>query len=200
VASISLPAIAAIGAGSLLVWSGVKGWSIVATLGDLVTGVKPKEQTPSALVDPTYKSPSGPDSPVPNGGGDLAGVALGYQGHAYNFGGAPGPDGSQPWDCSSFCNFCVAIKMGWAIPGYKPGQYNGKTHGPATGQWAIWSGLQRVSRGDVARGDIILWGGHMGIAVDNSTMISALNAREGTRVTKIEGTGRGPIIFTGRIK
>lgn len=199
-AKISLAAVSAIGAGSLLVWSGIKGWSVLGTLGDLVTGVKPQAQVASQLVDPgsaQVSSGIGVAGGSSNAGG-LAGIAQGYQGHAYKFGGAPGPGGTDPWDCSSMVNFIVALKMGWAIPGYKPGQYDGKTHGPATGQWAVWPGLTRVTESEVQAGDIIVWTGHMGIAISNTHMVSALNEREGTRETVINGTAPGPIVMRGR--
>lgn len=202
-AKVSLAAVSAVGAGSLLVWSGIKGWSVLATVGDLITGNAPKTQVSSALVnaDAATVGTSGiGTAPGASNAGGLAGIAETYIGHAYKFGGAPGPGGANPWDCSSMVNFIVAIKQGWAIPGYKPGQYDGKSHGPATGQWAIWSGLNRVTESEVQAGDVIVWGGHIGIAISNTRMVSALNEREGTRETQINGTAPGPILMRGRFK
>ena len=187
-------ALVATSLGTLLVWSGIKGWSVLATLGDLVTGVKPSGSNLNPLGGGAAKDAVGGSA----GGGGIAAVAQQYVGHAYSYGGAPGSDGSQPWDCSSFVNFVTSIKLGLAIPGYAPGKYDGSTHGPVTGQWGIWPGLGHVSRAAVIAGDIIVWAGHMGIAVDNQHMVSALNERQGTLVTPIEGYGNGPILCYGR--
>lgn len=185
----------AVSAGILFVWSGIKGWSIMGTLTDLVTGVKPQGSVKAlTTLDP------GDQGITSAGGGDVVSTAMQGLGHAYRFGGAPGLDGSRPWDCSSFVNFVVGIKLGRAIPGYGAGKYRGDVHGPPTGMWAVWNGLQRVSRNNVGPGDIIVWPGHMGIATSNSQLISALNPREGTKITKIEGTAPGPILMTGRLR
>src|SRR6266511_4581663 len=121
-------ALTAVGVGVLLMYSGVKGWSILGTLGDLITGVPPSQPVINPLTSPgpADGSPSGTSigaGPGENAG--LAGIALQYQGHAYRFGGAPGPDGENPWDCSSFVNFVVGVKAGRAVPGYAAGTYRG---------------------------------------------------------------------------
>lgn len=186
-------AMAAIGVGTLFVWSGIKGWSILGTVGNLVTGSKPSQSVANELVVP------GTQSFGSNPGG-VAGTALEYQGHAYSFGGAPGKDGSKPWDCSSFVNFVVGVRLGLAIPGYGPGKYNGSSHGPPTGTWAVWSGLSRIGRSEVSAGDIVVWFGHMGIAISNTEMISAQNPKDGTKVSGIDGFGTGPVLTYGRLK
>lgn len=179
--------------GLLFIWSGVKGWSILATLGDIVTGKKPNED----VINPLAISSNG-TTPTGNAGG-IAGIAQQYVGHAYLFGGAPGKDGTQPWDCSSFVNWIVSVKAGMAIPGYGPGKYDGTSHGPTTGQWAIWTGMSTVSRANVQAGDILVWPSHMGIAVSNSQYISAHSPAERTTVTNIPTSGLGPLVRIGRL-
>lgn len=206
-------AVAAISIGGLFVWSGIKGWSILGTIQDVIGGSKPSGVLSNPL-DPTIfaskvgdvaGTAAGALDPSGTVGGlaglgvsSLAQVALGYQGHAYKYGGAPGADGSKPWDCSSFVNYVAAVRLGMAIPGYKPGQYKGATHGPPTGSWAVWSGFKTVSRADVVAGDIVIWAGHMGIAISNSQMVSALNPSAGTKQGAIDGAARGPIVRIGR--
>lgn len=181
--------LAAVGIGAVLVWSGIKGFSVLGTIRDLISGNRPQETPDATMVANTLSSVTG-----------LAGIAQAYAGHAYKFGGAPGRNGQNPWDCSSFVNFCVGIKMGRAIPGYKAGTYDGSIHGPATGQWGVWPGLGHLESPDLVQaGDIIVWLNHMGIAVDNQHMISALNAKEGTKVTPIAGYGNGPLLAYGRL-
>lgn len=189
-------ALASVGAGTLFVWSGIKGWSLTETIGDVISGKAPS----SSLMYPLAIPGQSASASVGGGGttSDLANLALSYQGHAYKYGGAPGMDGSKPWDCSSFANWCVS-KTGRAIPGYGPGKYNGTVHGPPTGSWGIWPGLRRISRANVQAGDIIVWTLHMGIAVSNSDMVSALNPSDRTKRTPIDGFGNGPLIKYGRL-
>jgi hypothetical protein len=87
-----------------------------------------------------------------------------------------------------------------AIPGYGPGKYDGSSHGPPTGTWAIWSGLSRIGRSEISAGDLIVWAGHMGIAISNNQMISAQNEANGTRISGIDGFGTGPVITYGRFR
>jgi cell wall-associated NlpC family hydrolase len=182
----------AIGIGSIFVWSGIKGWSLLGTAADLVTGKQPSQANINALTSGDTTTFVGTST------SGLAGAALQYQGHAYQYGGAPGPDGSQPWDCSSFVNFIAGIKLKLPIPGYAAGKYDGTFHGPPTGTWGIWTGIRHVTRQEVQAGDIIVWVGHMGIALDNTQMISALNPEVRTTITPIEGHGNGPILCYGR--
>lgn len=181
--------LAAIGAGSLFVWSGIKGWSITGTIGDVILGHRPNQSLAYALT-----------SPDPGGSGGISGGtasqaandALKYQGHLYKYGGAPGRNGQNPWDCSSFANWVFGHDMGAAIPGYGPGRYDGSVHGPPTGSWAIWPGLQSISAGQVQAGDIIIWPTHMGIAISNTHMVSAVGP-DGTHSTKQDPIhGGGP--------
>jgi cell wall-associated NlpC family hydrolase len=198
-------ALAATSIGVLFVWSGIKGWSVLATMGDLITGVKPNQPVANPLSSGTagVASPSALSGiyqgPAISGG--IASIAVQYQGHAYIFGAAPGRDGSRPWDCSSFVNWVVGVKGNRAIPGNAPGQYTGTTHGPPTGMWAAWSGMDTIKRSQVQAGDILLWAGHMGIAISNTQMISALNPRITTKITTIDaGVGRGPLVRCGRLR
>lgn len=184
--------------GILLIWSGVKGWSVLGTIGDLITGKKPNESVSFPL---SVKTGSGSGSAVSGSATGIAEIAMQYVGHSYLFGGAPGRDGSRPWDCSSFVNYVVGVKAGKAIPGNGPGKYTGTSHGPATGNWAAWAGMDTVKRSDVQAGDILLWFGHMGIATGHNTMISALNPKVGTKTQTIDsGVGRGPLLRIGRLR
>jgi hypothetical protein len=193
-------ALAAIAIGSVFIWSGAKGWSILGTAGDLILGTKPDQPVVNKLTTDAALPP-GVLSDIPGGAnaGGLVGLAMSYQGHAYRFGGAPGVNGTNPWDCSSFVNYCVGAKLQRPIPGLAPGKYNGSFHGPPTGVWAAWSGMKRITRAEVGPGDILVWLGHMGIAIGNGQMISALNPAEGTKVTPIDGFGNGPLITMGRL-
>lgn len=186
------------GTGVLFVWSGIRGWSILGTIGDAITGTKPNQPVSYPLTIAPNGTSSGGGSGAGNASGIVA-IAMQYVGHAYLFGGAPGKDGSRPWDCSSFVNWIVAVKAGLAIPGNGPGKYTGTSHGPTTGVWAAWTGMSSVKRADVQAGDILVWSGHMGIATSNSQYISAHSPAERTTVTNIPKTGLGPLVRMGRL-
>lgn len=192
-------ALTAVGIGSVLIWSGVRGWSVLATIGDLITGKKPQQSVAYPLEIAGEKA--GPPTSDTGTVSGIAGIALQYVGHAYRFGGAPGRNAENPWDCSSFVNYVVGVRAKRAIPGNAPGKYTGTTHGPPTGVWAAWSGMTTIKRSEVQAGDILLWLGHMGIATSNTGMISALNPKAGTKTQQIDsGVGRGPLVRIGRLK
>lgn len=175
-------AVAAVGAGVVFVYSGVKGWSVLSTIQDVVAGKAPKESETNVLT--SSGGGNGSTGPGGNTGNALADEALKYKGHAYLYGGSPGPNAANPWDCSSMVN-SDASRIGLPIPGYGPGEYDGSTHGPPTGSWLIWPGLKRVPVAQAQAGDIVIFAGHMGICINNKQMISALNPKDGTQVTNI---------------
>jgi cell wall-associated NlpC family hydrolase len=197
-AEINGRALTAVAVGTLFVWSGVKGWSVLATIGDVVKGRKPSE---SGVTPLTVAGDDTGDGGTQGafGGGTITGTGTGaavaaeavkWVGHPYRYAGAPGMDGKGFWDCSSFCNFIYAIKFGLPIPGYGPGKWNGSNHGPPTMSWAVWPGIKNVSRAEVQAGDVILWVGHMGIAISNSHMVHAPNPKRGTVIDRIEVEGK----------
>jgi len=191
-------AVAVTSIGVLFVWSGIKGWSILGTVKDVITGVQPSGTNVNPLGVP-LSSTTDSGSVTLGGSGNIADIAKGYIGHAYRFGGAPGRDGTKPWDCSSFLNWVVGVRAGGAIPGYAPGKYDGSVHGPTSGQWAVWPGLVHLKAADMQPGDILVYSGHVAIVVDSGHVVSALNPREGTKITSWN-TGSGPVLVYGRLK
>ena len=188
----------ALGAGVLIFWSGFKGWGILSTAQDIITGKQPAGPAVNAPenVNPLTSQSAG----IYTGGTSISADAMQYQGHAYVYGGAPGRNGAQPWDCSSFVNWVVSHDLNLPWPG--AGQYDGTSHGPPTGLWGPWliaKGL-RVPGGIPAAqaGDIVVWAGHMGICIGPNQMISALDPADGTKVTPIQGYGNGPLLCVGR--
>lgn len=186
-------ALAAIGAGSLFIWSGIKGWSLTATIGDVILGHRPHQSLQYALTNADATSGGTSGGTAGNTSSQAANDALRYLGHIYKYGGAPGRNGQSPWDCSSFCNWVFGHDMGAAIPGYGPGKYDGSVHGPPTGSWAVWPGIRSISASEVQAGDIVIWPTHMGIAISNTDMVSATGP-DGTPSTKKDPIhGGGPI-------
>jgi cell wall-associated NlpC family hydrolase len=189
-------ALASIGIGSIFLYAGIKGYSIPSAIQAIVSGKSP---TTADTANPIQQS-AATITPGKNVfSSALAAIAVKYVGHAYLYGGAPGTDGSHPWDCSSFANWVVGHDAKLAIPGYAAGAYDGSGHGPATIEWGSWHRMAHVQRSEVQAGDLIVWSGHMGIATSNTSMVSALNEQLGTLVTPIDGYGSGPLLCYGRL-
>jgi len=100
----------------------------------------------------------------------------------------PGAVEASPYDYSA-AGLRVAERLGLPIPGYPAGAYTGSSHGPATGEWMVWSGLTTVGHnGSVAQaGDLAVWQTHMGICLGPNSMISAQDPANGTQVSAING-------------
>ena len=188
---------AALGAGTLLFWSGFKGWGVISTVQDIITGKQPSGQAVNAPQNVATGASVTGNFTVSNPG-SIAGDAMQYQGHAYRYGGAPGKDGSQPWDCSSFCNWVLSHDLGLAWPG--TGRYDGTSHGPPTGSWGAWFIARGMSvKGGIANaqaGDVVVWTTHMGICVGGGQMVSALNPSLGTKITPVQDSS--PLLCVGR--
>ena len=192
--------------GTILFWSGFTGNSIADTLKGFLKGTVPPHNPmapPSIGVNDSTpgsgSSGSSSGTPVTNSG--IANDALKYAGHAYLYGGAPGPQGKNPWDCSSFCNWVLGHDLGMSIPVYGK-NWNPSTHGPATGDYLLWGGAKTISHNakDAQAGDLCVWQTHMGIATGGGNMVSALNPSLGTKVTTIPGgSPGGELLFVRRI-
>lgn len=178
-------ALAAVITGGVFAWSGLMNKKITQTLQDILTGTKPVPGPGSADFAGVDNTGAGTVSTGGSASGDaIASDALRYQGHCYQFGGAPGTDGSGCWDCSSFCNWVIGHDFGLAIPGFPAGKYTGTSHGPPTIAWlaSIGTLTTHISRNQVRPGDLFVWQTHMGIALGQNSMISAENPLSGTAV------------------
>lgn len=121
-------------------------------------------------------------------GAQVAADAVRYLGHGYVSGG---------WDCSGMVNHVLSADLGMAIPGYKPGEFQGPPpHGPVVGDYLSWDGAQTVP-GPPLPGDLCIFGPdtHIGIATTGTLMVSALNPELGTRITAIEGAAPGVLVY-----
>lgn len=187
-------------AGGILVWSGIKGASLSASLKSLISGQAPSGANVNPVGTPVAGG-SGAAGGTAAGAGGIAGDALKYEGHAYQFGGAPGLDGSHPWDCSSFANWVVGHDAGMAIPGFAAGKYTGASHGPSTVSWLAWSGCKTIGHdGNQAQaGDLAVWQTHMGICTGPNQMISARSPASGTKPSSIDGFISGEVLFVRRL-
>lgn len=180
------PGLAAAAAGSLLLYAGIKGYSVPHALQAFVQG-QPPSGPPQYPIRP---APAAGGSGT-SGGGSSAAAAdfLSYAGRVPYVWGKASPAG---WDCSGSCNYVLCHDEGLPIPGYAGGSFDGSQHGPATFTWLSWAlagHLTRISRAQVQSGDIVLWWTHMGVAIDNQTYISAQDPQAGTAQASIDAGG-----------
>ena len=207
------PALGSIAAGGLLVFAGIKGYSLSTALQDILKGSSPLKET---IANPITGAPASGYPGADNPGGSapigtqtasgLANIAIGYEGKIhYCYGGAlNAPSMGCPagtLDCSSFANLC-ASQAGLPIPGYPAGSWNNASHGPDTIAWLGWTGLTTVGHnGNVAQaGDLAIWQTHMGICLGSNSMVSAQNPANGAQQSSINGFIPGEILFVRRYK
>lgn len=208
-AGVSGLAMAEIAGGLVLVWSGIEDQPITSSLQTLISGKKLTPTKDSTSVDTDVSQQIEASSGIGAiGGGSAAGSttdsaiandALGYQGHCYSYGGVPGTNGQGCWDCSSFCNWVLGHDLHLDIPGTQ--NYDGSSHGPNTLAYLIWGGGAHISKSEIQAGDLCVWQTHMGIAISNTEMISALNEQLGTLVTTItDAAPPGEVLVPMRVK
>jgi cell wall-associated NlpC family hydrolase len=191
-------AFGAIGVGSLLVYAGFKGYSLLKAARNLISGEPAsKGQTANLLTVPA-SSASSSGNLGSGTGAAIAADAMSYGGHCYDYGGAPGTNGAGCWDCSSFVNWVIGHDEGLAIPFYKAGGYNGSSHGPPTGAWLVWTGCTTVNAADAEPGDIVVGVTHMGIYEGAGNYMSAHDPAEGTSLKPVS-TFPDPIMLYRRL-
>jgi cell wall-associated NlpC family hydrolase len=204
-AGLSGIALAEIGLGVILAWSGIENEPIASTLRSLAGGQKPASGPPTSTGGYGTVPLSAPNltgsGAVTSAASDsaIATDALRYQGAGYVWAGAP-LEGVGNWDCSSFANWVCGKDLGLAIPGYAPSSYSGATHGPATTAWLVWGGLETVGHDGASSqaGDLCIWQTHMGIAIGGGRMISAQDPELGTGISGIDGAIPGELLFVRR--
>lgn len=133
--------------------------------------------------------------------GTISGDALKYKGLGYVYGGPASRPGD--WDCSSFVSYVLGHDLGLRLPGggkYGDPGYPPNAHGPVVVSYATWSGATAVRSPQA--GDLCCWvglgtGGHIGIAISSTHMISAYDTAQGTLVTPIQGAGPSgvPLVY-----
>jgi len=173
----------------VFVYAGIKGHSISSGFRSLLGGHVPTDTTlppdlggmlgsvggdVRQLLQNPPGSAGGPPAAGPAAGGGQAIVAAAmayyHSGSVYRMGGA---NPQRGWDCSGYVNWVLCHDLGLPIPGYRAGSFTGRVHGPVTAIWPFWSGAVSVPRDAVRGGDLVIWPfRHMGIAVDNTSMIN----------------------------
>lgn len=178
------PAIGAVAVGAVFVYGGIKGYSVLKAIQNIVQGKAAGTGQNTALLSAGTGSGAGVTSD-----NAIAAEAQSLIGSApYKWGGIPGRLGKGGWDCSSFVNWILGVKFGLSIPG---GPYNGSTHGPVVGEYLTWSGATTVGHtaASAQPGDLVIWPTHIGIAVGSGQYVSAYDTAKGVWQTDISGGG-----------
>jgi cell wall-associated NlpC family hydrolase len=196
------PSLGGLAIGSLLLYSAIKGKSILATTQAVISGKSPATvKKTEDIISPVPTDTKVISTVTPTGSGRNAAAteAVKYIGHCYQYGGAPGANGQGCWDCSSFANWIYGTVLKLPIPGFAPGTYNGQVHGPATLSWIVFGTAVTGGSAAAQPGDLCVWQTHMGIAIGGGKMISALNPGKGTLETSIDGIIKGEVLSVRRI-
>lgn len=203
-AGISGVAISEIAAGLVLCWSGIENQPIGTSLRTLISGQKLKPTPDTVTVDTNVGGGGTGSGPLPQSDNAIAADAEKYIGKLqYVFGGAPGPNGDGPVDCSSFASLVLGHDLEFQIPGGSWAEVtdNGNVHGPTTVSYLAWSGAETVGHSaSVAQpGDLCVWQTHMGFCTGSNQMVSAQDPALGVGTSVIENAIPGEVLFVRRV-
>ena len=185
-------ALGSVAAGSVFTYAGIRGFSVPEAVQYIVQGKSPATLAQRYPVDPPVTLPAGPTDAAVGGGSAsgqaIANDALRYKGQPYVWGGRADRPGN--WDCSSFVSYVLGHDLGLALPGGRYGSpgFPPHAHGPTTLQYLGFG--QPITRAQVQAGDLLVWPTHIGIALNNTTMISAQSQDLGTGTSQIDGSAR----------
>jgi cell wall-associated NlpC family hydrolase len=197
-------ALGALAVGSVIVYSAIKGKSILATTQAVITGTNPgtlpNANPITAVIAPAGSGLPGVASGVnigPGGEQQIAATAASYIGKLRYLYGGPPPAGTV--DCSSFASKVLAQN---GVPNPGGAAFNPNVHGPTTLSYLVWNGATTVGHsGNVSiPGDLVVWQTHMGIAIGNGQFVSARDAAEGVGVDAIDGAIPGELLVVRRLK
>lgn len=161
-------------AGAWLLYVGVRDVDPLEGLRSLLRG-----EVPAGRAEPLTVDVDGDSGDVTGGGAAAGGGQLGariaaearkHEGVPYKWGG----NTRNGWDCSGFANYVLRAE-GVTLP----------VERPTTNTYWTWDGAVTVPRSDTQAGDLVMYPGHMGIALDRNTMIHAPTAGQPTKISRI---------------
>lgn len=174
-------AVAVAAAGGYLVYSGIRDVPLVEGLRELAAGRQPTGRP--ARVTPVAFGVGGSLGFSPNGAAGpgtpaLAQAAARYLGIRYRLG---GEDPATGLDCSGLV-FVAMRDIGLGAPRM------------TSLGLRVWRGAYNISRAQIAAGDLCCYLGHVGIAVDNQTMIHAPHPGEVVKYGPIDWSRTNPVL------
>lgn len=186
--------------GGIFIYSGLKGYAVSAAIRNLIAGKTPANlNNVNAISGGAVGFTSAAEAQGMVGTGPNANIAsdgMQYVGVMYKFGGG-NPNG---WDCSGFVNYVLGHDLGYTLPGGIKG-FTGSWHGPVAAQYYVWNGADTIPRNQAAAGDLACWLTHIGIVVDNQSMVNAYTTGKPTSVTGIEShTPAGETLRIRRVR
>lgn len=162
--------------GGLLAYIGIKGIGLREGLRTFAGGSLPQPQAGSsgavAAAAATLGGSTTAGTPVGAGAHpEIATAAIARKSEQYSQ--------AKRWqdgysDCSSFVGKCLKDN-GITPPGAS-----------VTGDYLLWSKLQKVPRDQVGAGDLLCGVGHMAIALDNTNAIGQQNSRDNVQIAPID--------------
>jgi cell wall-associated NlpC family hydrolase len=193
-------AVGTVVAGGVLVWSGLKGASVLASLQSIIQGHKPTGENTHPIGTPTAGGSSTPGVP----GAAVSGTALqnavvafaqAQIGIQYQFGGGNGEkptagtnsagNGRPGWDCSglTMAAWYVGSNHAVKLAHYVPLQY---------------AACKKIDKASLQPGDIVFFDalGHCGLFIGNDQFIEAAHTGTLVRVSKL--SARGLFVGGGR--
>lgn len=161
--------------GALLVYAGLRGVSPLTALREIAAG-QTEPITTAGFREPLDTSVGGggavyaSSGTVGAGAAGIADGAMRYRGDKYSQSLRSRPGYS---DCSSFAARAMRA-AGINVPDYN------------TTAFMRWSGLKRIDKSEITRGDLLINSVHMAIALDGSTAIGQQNKRRNVATGSFE--------------
>jgi hypothetical protein len=163
--------------GGLMIYTGVRDVPMIDAVRSIARGVTPSGPGPrSTSVSFTGQAGGVVPANYLRGGAhpEIAQAGLRYLGTPYRWGGKA----AGGLDCSGLVYRAILDATGAKAPVSSTGQ-------------SVWRGFDVIDRGQVGAGDVLWWPGHVVIALDADTCVSA--PRPGTVVRTEAIHGAGPV-------
>lgn len=164
--------------GGYAVYAGLNNVPFTSGLRELVSGKLPAPREPKRTTVNWSAPAAGADGGAGAGssgatGNRIADAARKYLGIPYVW---AAHDPSKGFDCSGLVTWVLHHDLGINLPN--------NTH-TVTGQFMVWGGATTIPKSQCAAGDLIVWPGHIGIAVSPTQMIHAPTSGEVVKIGNI---------------
>ncbi len=175
-------AVAGAAVGGFLIYAGIKDVDTIQGLREIISGKTPvgRPQKSTAVFGGRGSAAVGESAAVAasqagssaGGGTPLIEEARKHLGKKYVFGSV----GPNTFDCSGLVVYCLRKTYDSKTPRFTTHTFSA---------WARSRGWTKVDEKNIRAGDVVLKSGHMGIAISNTDMIHAPNARTVVKISKI---------------